>query len=157
MSFTTSATSDKSSGKKDSFRKQFANFHEVSDFCLFWCAQTPVEQWNTFKSTRNIKFQRSPMPLPYLKNQCSAKSKRSQARCLNPCAFNCKVCRFHGARRKAPSGPDHPLYIHGQATKEARAEHSKKMTEIRELEAIGFKIGMFTGTRFVGRKPKDKS
>ena len=97
------------------------------------------------------------MPLPYLKNQCTAKSKRSQVRCLNPCAFKCKVCRFHGARRLVPSGPDHPLYIHGKATKEVRAEHSKKMAEIRDLEAIGFKIGMFTGTRFVGRKPKTKS
>ncbi len=94
------------------------------------------------------------MPLPYLKNQCSAKSKRSQARCLNPCAFNCKVCRFHGARREVPSGPDHPLYIHGNDTRVARAEHSKKMAEIRNLEAIGFKIGMFNGTRLVGRKPK---
>lgn len=104
----------------------------------------------------NKKYQipRPPMPLPYLKSQCSAKSKRSQARCLNPCAFNCEVCRFHGARRQVPTGKAHPLYIHGQATKEVRAEHSKKMTEIRDLEAIGFKIGMFTGTRFVGRKPK---
>jgi hypothetical protein len=31
------------------------------------------------------------------------------------------------------------------------------MAEIRELEAIGFKIGMFTGSRIVGRKPKPLS
>lgn len=63
---------------------------------------------------------------------------------------------MHGAHRPHTTrkGTSHPNYKHGNAAKQARYEHSKKMGEIRNLEAIGFKIGMFNGTRLVGRKPK---
>lgn len=46
--------------------------------------------------------------------------------------------------------------IHGNDTRADRAEHSKKMAEIRDLEALGFKNGIFTGSRFAGRKPKPR-
>jgi hypothetical protein len=47
------------------------------------------------------------MPLPNVASgrtaQCRARSKRSLRRCLNPAAFGCKTCRFHGARRPQSS------------------------------------------------------
>jgi hypothetical protein len=94
------------------------------------------------------------MPLPNLRNQCTAKSKRSQLRCLNPSAFGCKVCRFHGARRYFPTGEKAPNYKHGRQTKEALDNFREKMRLIRDLEEIGFKYGLMRGSKLVGRKPK---
>ena len=94
------------------------------------------------------------MPLPCLKDEfrCTAKCKARQERCLNLAAYGMRVCHKHGARKAGTikRGKDHPQFNHGNATKEARAEHSKKMAEIRDLEAIGLKIGMFTGSRSGG-------
>jgi hypothetical protein len=71
-----------------------------------------------------------------------------------------RVCRTHGGLSTGPKTPEgrarcaKAKTTHGNDTRVARAEHSKKMAEIRNLEAIGFDIGMFNGTRLVGRKPK---
>lgn len=100
------------------------------------------------------------MPLPCLikfgAKRCQCLCKRTKKPCKNPAAFSMGSCRMHGAHRPYTplSGDKHPNYRHGNATKQARHGHSKKMAEIRNLEAIGFKIGMFSGTRLVGRKPK---
>ena len=106
----------------------------------------------------NADLKDDKMPLPYLKDEirCAAKCKARQAQCNNLAAYGMRVCHKHGARQAVTitHGQDHSQYKHGNATREARAEHSKKMAEIRDLEALGFKIGMFTGSRFVGRKPK---
>ena len=109
----------------------------------------------------NANFKDDNMPLPYLKDaiRCTAKCKARQARCNNLAAYGMRVCHKHGARQAATItyGQDHSQYKHGNATKQARTEHSQKMAEIRDLEALGFKIGMFTGSRIVGRKPKPLS
>lgn len=98
------------------------------------------------------------MPLPCIKDniRCTAKCKARQARCLNLAAYGMKVCRVHGARKAGTitKGENHPQYKHGNATQETRTEHRKKMAEIRDLEAIGFKYGILQGTKIVGRKPK---
>jgi hypothetical protein len=66
---------------------------------------------------------------------------------------------MHGAHRPHTvlKGPNHPNYQHGNATKQARHEHSIAMARIYALEEIGYRIGMFEGPRFVGRKPKLKT
>ncbi|MEY3672382.1 MAG: hypothetical protein RI904_2039, partial [Pseudomonadota bacterium] len=81
---------------------------------------------------------------------------RTKQPCQNPAAFGMRSCRMHGAHRpnKPLCGNKHPNYLHGNATKQARREHSIAMARIYTLEAIGFRIGMFTGARFVGRKCK---
>ena len=75
---------------------------------------------------------------------------------------NKRVCKTHGGRSTGPKTPEgrarcaQAKTIHGNETRADRVERSKKMAEIRGLEALGFKIGMFTGARFAGRKPKSK-
>ena len=95
-------------------------------------------------------------------NQCQARSSRTKKQCRAPAMKGKRVCRTHGGLSTGPKTAEgrarcaQAKTIHGNDTRVARAEHSKKMAEIRNLEAIGFKIGMFTGTRLVGRKPKPK-
>ena len=95
-------------------------------------------------------------------NQCQAHSSRTKKQCRAPAMKNKRVCKTHGGRSTGPKTPEgrarcaQAKTIHGNDTRADRAEHSKKMAEIRDLEALGFKIGMFTGSRFVGRKPKRK-
>lgn len=101
------------------------------------------------------------MPLPGLKRQCTARSKRSGRRCLNPCVVSWgekpfSVCRMHGPRRSAyPTGPAAPNYRHGEETREAKAERSRMLAELRDLEALSFAYGLVPeGTpRWRGRKP----
>ncbi len=95
-------------------------------------------------------------------NQCQARSSRTKMQCRAPAMKGKRVCRIHGGMSTGPktaAGRERCAQaktIHGRDSRAQRAEHSARMTEIRLLEAIGFKIGMFTGTRIVGRKPKSK-
>ena len=101
------------------------------------------------------------MPLPSVLNgalQCQAKSKRSGKRCLNPAAYGCRTCRFHGAHRpqEAPSGKDHWNYQHGKSTKKKRAEDAASATKLLLLRDLGNRLGMFGDqlTGLPGRRPK---
>ena len=100
------------------------------------------------------------MPLPSVLNgarQCQAKSKRSGNRCLNPAAYGCRTCRFHGAHRpqQAPSGEEHWNFKHGKATKQKRAEDAASATKLLLLRDLGLRIGLFGSkpTGCVGRPP----
>lgn len=98
------------------------------------------------------------MPLPALKYgaaQCTAKCKRSQTRCLNPAAFGCSTCRNHGARRPSSikRGEAHPNFVHGKETLQAKAARTEILSELRELEALSFELGLATGPRWRGRNP----
>ncbi len=100
------------------------------------------------------------MPLPCLikfgAKRCQCLCKRTKKLCKNPAAFGMRTCRMHGAHLPCTpiSGNKHPNYRHGNATKQVRHEHSIAMARIYALESIGYKIGLFTGPRFVGRRPK---
>ncbi len=101
------------------------------------------------------------MPLPGLKRQCTARSKRSGARCLNPCVVSWRetpfaVCRMHGPRRGSyPHGTEAPNFRHGKATREARNADREMSLLLRDLEALSFKHGLVpkTAPRWRGRKP----
>jgi hypothetical protein len=90
--------------------------------------------------------------------RCKAKCKARGAQCMNPAAYGMPVCRFHGARKPATvrRGATHPQYRHGGETLEAKAERSKKLAELREIEALSFALGMMApgSTRTRGRRPK---
>ena len=98
------------------------------------------------------------MPLPCIRDEirCTAKCKARQSRCFNLAAYGMTVCKVHGARKKETilKGKDHPQYKHGKATQGARREYSQKMHDLRVLEDLGFKYGIMTGLRTVGRKPR---
>lgn len=103
------------------------------------------------------------MPLPSVAihgaRQCKAVTKRSKKRCLNPSAYGCTTCRYHGATpahtRKNVAGENHPQFRHGRDTKQAKEEHQKASVKIRFLEDLGHHIKMFheNATRTRGRKP----
>jgi hypothetical protein len=100
------------------------------------------------------------MPLPsvtrWSAQQCTARAKHSQQRCLNPAAHGMPVCRNHGARRPETviRGTAHPQFRHGNETQAAKAERSAKLAELRDLEAAMFTLGVLRGKRWPGRKPK---
>jgi hypothetical protein len=49
-------------------------------------------------------------------------------------------------------GATHPQYRHGEETLAAKAERSKRLAELRDLEALSFSLGLATGPRWRGRK-----
>jgi len=103
------------------------------------------------------------MPLPsvliYGARQCKAITKRSKKRCLNPAAYGCSTCRYHGATpvhtRNNVSGKDHPQFKHGGNTKQAKYRHQRTSAKLHFLEDLGHHIKMFheNSTRIRGRKP----
>ena len=62
---------------------------------------------------------------------------------------------MHGARRSETvrRGANHPQYRHGGETLGAKAERSRVLVELRELEALSFALGLASGPRWRGRKP----
>ena len=73
--------------------------------------------------------------------QCSACSKRTKCQCRAPALKGKNVCRFHGGRAGAPSGPADGRYRHGGYTQEAMAERAiirELVRDAREMvEALG--------------------
>lgn len=86
--------------------------------------------------------------------RCTALAKRTKDRCRNPAAWTCRTCRMHGARQSIKRGQNHPCYRHGDESLQAKAERSRRLVELRELEALSFSLGFATGPRWRGRKPK---
>ena len=96
------------------------------------------------------------MPLPNLNRRCSAQARSTGNQCLNPAAFGCKTCRYHGARRRetVKVGKAHPQYKHGERTKAAISKYRRTMSELQRLEKIGHESGVITGARTTGRRLK---
>jgi hypothetical protein len=102
------------------------------------------------------------MPLPGIVSgkakRCTAKCKARGDRCLNPAAWGCKTCRYHGARR--PSSikrcASHPQYKHGKETLEEKTARKKMIIELRALEELSFALGLAAGPRWRGRKPSGR-
>jgi hypothetical protein len=100
------------------------------------------------------------MPLPNITSgktqRCAAKCKARGDRCRNPAAFGMAVCRYHGARSSETvrRGANHPQYRHGGETLEAKAERSRGLAELRDLECLMLALGVMDGSRWGGRHPK---
>ncbi len=93
-------------------------------------------------------------------NQCQAMSKRSRQRCKAPAMKGKAVCLTHGGRSTGPKTEAGKLRArtpnlkHGRETREARTERSLASARLAVLEAVGFSIGLMSGTRSRGVKPK---
>ena len=97
------------------------------------------------------------MPLPSQKNgakQCSAKSKRSNVRCLNNAVSTSNVCRMHGfvPKDKVKRGKAHGMYTNGNRTLDNQKLMSEKIAELQIIESLGFALGIMSGKKTRGRK-----
>lgn len=95
--------------------------------------------------------------------RCTAQSKRTKRQCGIAALKGKTKCGIHGGRSTGPKTPEgrarcaQAKTIHGNDTRADRAEHSKKMAEIRALEMLGFVYGFMSGPKIPGRKPKRRS
>ena len=66
-----------------------------------------------------------------------------------------KGCRYHGAHKPnmAKRCANHPRYRHGGETLDAKAKRSRRLADLRYLEALSFSLGLAVGSRWRGRKP----
>ncbi len=92
-------------------------------------------------------------------NQCQAMSKRSRQRCKAPAMKGKTVCLTHGGRSTGPKTKAgrqrcaEAKTIHGFETRKARNERAEGMRRLREIEDLGYSLGIMNGPRTPGRKP----
>jgi hypothetical protein len=92
--------------------------------------------------------------------QCRAKSKRTLVQCQAPAMKGKDVCRFHGGLSTGPTTIEgrercaQARTVHGNDTRKSRAELSEGLACIASLELIARSIGMITGPKPRGRRPK---
>jgi len=92
--------------------------------------------------------------------QCRAKSKRTGVQCRAPAMRGMEVCRFHGGLSTGPTtaeGRDRcakARTIHGNESRKSRADLSAGLAYIASLEMLARSIGMITGPKPLGRRPK---
>ncbi len=90
--------------------------------------------------------------------RCQAHSKRTKLQCGAPAEKGKKVCRFHGARSTGAKTKEGRLRIaqsktlHGNETRQTRAERSAKSAELSAIEDIMHLTGMTNAPRTRGRK-----
>ena len=91
--------------------------------------------------------------------QCQAQSKRTKKQCRAPASKGKTKCRFHGGASTGPKTPEgrqrcaEAKTIHGNETRQARAERSLKSAELLASEDIMHITGMSTAPRTRERKP----
>ena len=92
--------------------------------------------------------------------QCHAQSKRTKVQCRAPAMKGKSVCRTHGGLSRGATSPEgkqrciDAVTKHGRETRKVRAERSIKIGELQELEYLGRKIGVITGSKTRGPKVK---
>ena len=92
--------------------------------------------------------------------QCNAKSKRTGIQCRAPAAKGKTKCRFHGGASTGPKTDQgrqrcaEAKTIHGNETRKARTERAETMRRLRALEDLGYELGLITGPKTPGPKPK---
>lgn len=94
--------------------------------------------------------------------QCRAKSKRTQVQCQAPAMKGKEVCRFHGGLSMGPTSIEgrercaQARAVHGNDSRQSRAELSAGLAYIASLEMLARSIGMISGPKPRGRKPKKR-
>lgn len=92
--------------------------------------------------------------------RCQAQSKRTGRQCGAPAAVGKQVCRFHGGRSTGPRTTEGrqrcaaARTVHGQQTRQARAEMALDARRLRAIEALGCFLGMLPRPKSRGRKPR---
>ena len=93
-------------------------------------------------------------------NQCQSMSKRSRQRCKAPAMKGKVVCRTHGGLSTGPRTElgrkrcSNARTVHGRETVQVRLEQSLGIARLALLEDIGFAIGLMSGNRTRGPKPR---
>jgi hypothetical protein len=91
--------------------------------------------------------------------RCQATSKRTHLQCGAPAMSGKNVCRFHGGRSAGPRTEAGRARcaaaktVHGQSTRQARAELSEELLHLALLEEVARMAGIITGPRSRGRRP----
>ncbi len=91
--------------------------------------------------------------------RCQAMSKRTKLQCGAPAMKGKRVCRTHGGLSCGPvtdAGKQRSAAArttYGHETRQLRAERSKKLAELRELEVLARSAGIMSGPATPGRKP----
>ena len=91
--------------------------------------------------------------------RCQATSKRTHLQCGAPAMSGKNVCRFHGGRSTGPRTEagrarcTAAKTVHGQSTRQARAELSEELLRLALLEEVARTAGIITGPRSRGRRP----
>ena len=93
--------------------------------------------------------------------RCQARSSRKKQQCGKPAMRSKNVCDTHGGLSTGPKTPEGIKRIqiahwrHGNETKKAKADRSKKSLMFLMLEEIGHHVNLFApgSTRTRGRKP----
>ena len=90
--------------------------------------------------------------------RCQANSKRSRLQCGSPAVSGKHVCFIHGGRSTGPrteAGKARiaaAMTVHGNSTRQARAELSEELVQLAILEELARMAGVITG-RSRGRRP----
>lgn len=63
---------------------------------------------------------------------------------------------MHGyvPKDKVKTGSQHPNWKHGERSKEWMKQNSAQLCELRNLENLGYAIGIMSGHKWRGRKPR---
>lgn len=92
--------------------------------------------------------------------QCQATSKRTLLQCKAPAIRGKNVCRTHGGLSTGPKTEQgrqrcaEAKTVHGNETREIRAERGRKSAELHRLVDLGNAIGLFNGAVALrGRRP----
>ena len=92
--------------------------------------------------------------------RCLARSKRTKQQCKAPAISGRKACKNHGGLSTGPGTEQgrqrcaDAKTIHGNETRKARTERAEGMRRLRELEDLGYALGIMHGPRTPGMKPK---
>jgi len=98
--------------------------------------------------------------------RCTAQSSRTKLQCCRPALKSSKTqkCQFHGGGKTSGKQTEEGRsriaakhYKHGESTKAARAEYSKALATLNQLEDAMHLLKMTTAPRTRGRKPSGYS
>jgi hypothetical protein len=93
-------------------------------------------------------------------DRCQAMSKRTKQQCAAPASKGKTKCRFHGSASTGPKtaqGRERCAAAKYKGLKESREERTERalgMRRLRELEDLGHLLGIMSGPKTPGRKPR---